>query len=291
MKIKFKVTVIFALLLAVAVFLGYRAVAAMRRDSTPPKICVEEGVFAVSVTDPTEKLLAGVTASDNRDGDVTASLVVEAVELLDGSGRISVRYAAFDRAGNVAKISREGIYTDYQRPRFTLKQPLLYRYGTTFDVLSTVGAEDMLDGDIQHRVRATPLGQNSITMMGVHDVRFQVTNSLGDTVVVTLPVEVYDPQQYSATVTLDQYVIYLAPGETFRPEAYLGIFTLMGEDTNLRSGLPRGFELRTTGTVDTTTPGVYPVEYRVIYREKNSGVSSAEREYTAYTKLIVVVEG
>ena len=64
----------------------------------------------------------------------------------------------------------------------------------------------------------------------------------------------------------------------------------MGTDTNLRGGLPKGSELRTTGTVDTSKPGVYPAEYRAVYWEKN-GVSAAEREYTAYTKLIVVVEG
>lgn len=290
MKIRIKVIGILALILAVAVFLGYRAVAAIRRDSTPPQIHLEEGTLKISVKDGAETLLAGVTATDNRDGDVTASVVVEGVELVDGSGRITVRYAAFDSAGNVTKASREGVYTDYQRPLFTLKAPLLYRYGSNFDVLSTVGAEDMLEGDIQHRIRATPLGQETITMLGSHDVRFQVTNALGDTVTLVLPVEVYDPQQYSATVTLNRYLIYLEPGEAFQPEEYLGVFSLMGTDTNLRGGLPKGFELRTTGTVDTSKPGVYPVEYRVVYREKN-GVSAAEREYTAYTKLIVVVEG
>lgn len=290
MKIRIKAIGILALVLAVAVFLGYRAVAAARRDSTPPQIHLEAGMLEVSVKDGSEALLQGVTATDNRDGDVTASVVVEGVELLDGSGRISVRYAAFDSAGNVTKATREGAYTDYQRPRFTLQTPLLYRYGSTFDVLSTVGAEDMLEGDIQHRVRATSLGQESITLLGSHDVRFQVTNAFGDTVTLVLPVEVYDPQQYSATVTLNRYLIYLEPGEAFAPEKYLGVFTLMGTDTNLRGGLPKGFELRTTGTVDTSKPGVYPVEYRVVYREKN-GVSAAEREYTAYTKLIVVVEG
>ena len=49
--------------------------------------------------DDKSALLAGVTASDNVDGDVTAFLVVERVNLTDSDGSISVSYAAFDSAG------------------------------------------------------------------------------------------------------------------------------------------------------------------------------------------------
>ena len=102
-----------------------------------------------------------------------------------------------------------------------MKEPLLYTYGSNFDVLSTVGATDLMDGEIQHRVRATPLDEKSIADMGTHDVKFQVSNSLGDTVSLVLPVEVYDPTVYDAKLTLNQYMLYLKQGASFVPESSL----------------------------------------------------------------------
>ena len=170
------------IVLCLAAFFGYRKLDQLRTDTRAPQIHIDEQPLEVSVRDDKSALLAGVTASDNVDGDVTASLVVERVTLTDSDGSISVSYAAFDSAGNVAKAKREGRYTDYERPRFTLNAPLVYTVDHSFDVLSNVGAVDAIDGDIQHRVRATTKGTSSIMALGSHMVQFQVTNSLGDTV-------------------------------------------------------------------------------------------------------------
>jgi len=158
-------------------------------------------------------------------------------------------------------------------------------------VLSTIGAEDGIDGNIQHRIRATALDENAITTMGSHDVQFQVTNSLGDTVTMVFPVEVYDPQSYDATLTLTDYLIYLNTGDSFNASSYLSSFSLMGDDTKLSGRMPSGYSLKTTGSVQTDTPGVYTVEYRVTYTEKNENNPLLSRKYTGYNKLIVVVEG
>ena len=52
-----------------------------------------------------EELLTGVTATDETDGDVTASLVVEKVSEV-GNGTVIVTFGAQDESGNVAKASR-----------------------------------------------------------------------------------------------------------------------------------------------------------------------------------------
>ena len=158
------------IVLCLAAFFGYRKLDQLRTDTRAPQIHIDEQPLEVSVRDDKSALLAGVTASDNVDGDVTASLVVERVNLTDSDGFISVSYAAFDSAGNVAKAKREGRYTDYERPRFTLNAPLVYTVDRSFDVLSNVGAVDAIDGDIQHRVRATTKGTSSIMALGSHMV-------------------------------------------------------------------------------------------------------------------------
>ena len=279
---------ILLIILCVVCFVGYRVVDRTSTDTVPPVITSDGSVPQVSVNDPKTVLTQGLTALDDRNGDVTASLVVESVELLDADGTIRVKCAAFDRSGNVAKITREAKYVDYESPRFVLKAPLLYKSGITFDVLSNVGAVDPLDGDIQHRVRATALGNDSISNLGSHQVCFQVTNTLGETVSLTLPVEVYSGEQYSATLTLTDYLIYVPVGTVFDARDYLGEFSLRGERTRLTGGLPEGFTMLLTGSVNTQEPGVYALDYRVT-RHEGSGVYG--QSYAGYSRLIVVVEG
>lgn len=275
----------------VAAFLGYRAMDAMRTDTEAPEIKLEAIVPEVSVTDPQSALLQGITAKDKRDGDVTDLLVVERVTLLDSKGTLMVNYAAFDNAGNVSKAQREAKYTDYRSPRFTMESPLIFTYGASFDVLSIVSANDSIDGDIQHRIRATPLDKVAINELGIHEVQFQVSNSLGDTVTKVFPVEVYDPDMYDAKLYLTDYLVYLPAGTTFSPNAYLEEFVVGGEEVSLENGLPKDYTLKLKGGVQTNTPGTYVVEYRVTYTQKNENNSALDRSWTGYSKLIVVVEG
>lgn len=273
------------ILLCLMAFLGYRALDRLNTDTTAPVISIGTEALQLSVQDPETQLLQGVSARDETDGDVSASLVVESVQLEAADGLVSVRYAAFDKAGNVAKSERQVQYTDYESPRFSLSEPLVFAQNSSFDVFRIVEVQDVLDGDITHRLRATSLDETSITTVGVHDVEFRVTNSLGETVKLVLPVEVYASGAYQANLLLTDYLIYLPTGTFFDEESYLETFTAGAEKTSLLGGLPSGFSLKTTGNVDTSTPGVYSVAYTVTYN-KGSGTTC-----TGYSKLIVVVEG
>lgn len=76
-------------------------------DRTAPAISFADNdtrlVYTETMSD--EKLLEGVSAFDDVDGDVTGSLVVEKVsETADGN--VIVTYAALDSSNNVAKKSR-----------------------------------------------------------------------------------------------------------------------------------------------------------------------------------------
>ena len=102
-------------------------------DKTPPRISIEEGeqMLQLSVLDDRQILLQGVSATDERDGDVTERIVVESVDQLNKDKQVVVTYAAFDNSGNVSKATRTVQYTDYVGPRLTLSQALIFPYGTT----------------------------------------------------------------------------------------------------------------------------------------------------------------
>lgn len=271
------------ILLCAAAFMGYRMVDKLRTDTKAPEITFS-GPLRISVNDGETALLQGASANDDRDGDVTDSLVVESITMPDPNQPARVVYAAFDASCNVTKAERELTYTDYVSPKFGLSAPLLYLAGNTFDVLDRVHAEDVLDGDISRRVRATAMSDESIGNPGIHEVVFRVTNSLGDTSEVVLPVEVYASDTYRANLTLTDYLVYLRAGSVFNPRDYLYEFTMLDEQYYLRGTFPGELELKISGNVDTNTPGVYPVSYVVSGELRNL-------EYAAYSKLIVIVEG
>lgn len=278
--------------LCAAVFLGYRAVDRFHTDMAAPEIHIDPQLLELSVEDPWELLLQGVTAADNRDGDVTESLIVEQVRLLDAdSGKISVSIAAFDAAGNIAKAEREAYYTDYASPKFSLTGDLVFEQGSSVDVLTCIQAHDMLDGTITHRIRVTSLEAPAAGSIGNRRVRFKVFNSLGDTVELVLPVTVVENGLYNADLALTSYLVYLDKGASFDAGDYLGEFRIGTEQVSLRGGLPAGFTLKTTGNVNTREPGVYTIAYKVTYVSSDSVSFGYDRSYVGYAELNVVVEG
>lgn len=269
--------------ISVGALVGYRFMDGMGNDRRPPVITVDDSVLLeVSVLDR-QALLTGVTAMDDRDGDVTAGIVVESARNVTADGHVTVTYAAFDSSGNVTKATRTVRYTDYRGPRFTLSGSLVFIYGTNFDVLKVVGAEDILDGDIGYRVRATAMTDVSLNTEGEHQIRFRVNNSLGQMVELVLPVEVHYAGRYNGELKLTDYLIYLEQGETFQARDYLLEFIARGQGTDLTEQLPPDLTVTVSGNVDTQVPGVYPVSYTTKWTVGNV-------EYVGYARLMVVVE-
>lgn len=272
------------MVLSIGLLVAYLFYSRSISDTTAPVITVDQpsAVPEISVKDPQSVLLEGVTARDDRDGDVTASLVVENLGVISREHTITVTYAAFDRAGNVAKTQRTVQYTDYIGPRFELSAPMVYTFGTQFDVLNQIQVTDPLDGDIRHKVKTMLLDSEALTAEGIHQVRFRVTNSLGDLEELVLPVEVQYSGRHNAQLQLKEYLVYLKAGEKFDPNSYLQAVIRQGNTTKLSRKLPQDTELTVDGTVDTDTPGVYAISYTL--------TGTQDGGWSAYSKLIVVVE-
>lgn len=279
MREKGKKSVLLFTALCCVVFAVYYVLSGQTDDSTAPVISFPDEEIQASVGAAETELLYGVTARDNRDGDVTGSLVVESISALEPDHTAEVTYAAFDKAGNVAKAKRTLRYIDYESPRFTLSAPLVFRSGTSFNVLNYIGAVDAIDGALNGRIKATLVSRDSsITAEGVHQVEFRVTNSMDDTIYLTVPVEVYSSAAYNATVELSENLVYLEIGSRFDPYSYLKALRASGELIDLKNYGDR-VSVTYSSDVSTSTPGTYSVAYTVKYGN-----------YTGYTRLIVVVE-
>ena len=281
-----RINVLLLMILAVAfgLFAGYHLWVHNRLDTTGPVLTVEEGMLEISVKDRETALMKGIRAEDDRDGDVTASILVESIYGISDDNVTTVTYAAFDRAGNVTKIQRKIRFVDYQPPRFEAHGSLTFPGNSSFDLMDHVGAYDVLEGDIRRRVHATLVSDTKdISAEGNHQVKLMVTNSLGDTAEVVIPVQVYSSEWYSADVMLTDYLIYLKRGAAFRAEDYLESFVFRGEPIDISREVPADINVEIQNEVRTGIPGVYEVTY--ILSKNLNGTN-----HSGIAKLIVIVE-
>lgn len=229
----------------------------------PPTISCDSELIEVSVSDEDTALLAGVTAADKQDGDLTSQVLVQGVSKLITNDTAKVSYIVFDSDGNAASTSRMVRYTDYEKPHFTIKSALVYTENEDIRLLDRLTAQDVVDGDITESIRVSSLAATSDPE--VNTVTVQVTNSMGDTARLTLPIVVHSGTVVRPNVNLSSYLIYLEQGVSFNPSQYLSsVTTPIGPgDTG---------DVQITSTVDTSTPGTYFVYYRYPY-SVTTGVS------------------
>ena len=279
MRNKGKILLLLLTVLCCAAFAVFQYRYSRVSDHEPPRITMAQQELTLSVSDPDTRLLEGMAAADARDGDVTPSLIVEAVRGVVADKRFTVTYAAFDRAGNVAKAQRTVCYSDYTSPRFSLSAPLIFRAGISPDAFAPLSALDVFDGDLTGRIKGTLLsGGSQLREAGDYTVQFRVTNSLGDTAYLTAPILLTDGGTGSAEITLKTYLLYLNVGDSFSPTDYLQEMKAGGQ-TILLDRTEDGVELEIDSNVDTAVSGTYYVDYTVTYGR-----------YTGRSRLLVVVE-
>ena len=270
------------LILAAALYgLGYYQTR-MLRDTEGPIITVEEDTILVSVTDSEESLLRGIRAYDRKDGDVTASLVLQEMSNFIEKGRRQITVAAFDNDNNVSKATREIRYIDYVSPRFSLTQPLSFPSGTQESRLTEAfQVQDCLDGDLSGDISVELEDPDSwMDLSNVSETRLVCTviNSAGDVAELPLTLSVYDPSEYNrgTKLLLSQFLAYLERGASFDPWSYVAGMEKYCEEIPLNRRL-----VELSNPVDTSRPGVYEVLYTV---------SDEENDYVTSVRLPVIVE-
>ena len=93
-----------AILITAALILRIKA----NKDIVPPVITFPEGTVYYTQGDDPKVLLSGVTALDERDGDVTDSIIISSISATDGAEAIAV-YHAKDTSNNVNAAGISGI--------------------------------------------------------------------------------------------------------------------------------------------------------------------------------------
>lgn len=284
---KLRIAAVVAFILSLAVYIGYNVMIRMTRDKTPPVITCESDSVTVSVKDEETKLMEGLKATDDKDGDLTDSIRISSMSNFTEPGKRTINYVVFDESNNAATLTRKLEYTDYTSPQIKLTAPLRFSLADMEEVnlAENMTAQDCLDGDISQDIRATYNDSVYVSQTGDYGITVQVSNSAGDTCSVALTVTVTDPENEGDKYypVLSDYIVYTQAGKAVDLEKLLiglergGTEYLFEEDDDFAPGDKSDVEI--SENIDYKKAGTYNVDYTF----------TSEDGETATTKLAVVV--
>lgn len=228
------------LFLACAALLAGNVVVYIGEDRNGPEISVpQEEITYVAGTD-TSALLNGVTAQDDRDGDVTDTVTIESIIPNADQTGASVVYVAKDSKNNVTKETRTIVYsTDANQ---AAAQAAAEQAAADQAAQDQAAAEQVAQGDAAGESAQTTddgAAQNeaAIAALSAESPRFYLT----------------------------QYSVEVERGADLNELSYV---QEISDDKDSRDELYQGIQI--SGEVDTNTPGEYTLEYHVVDSDGNN---------------------
>lgn len=269
---------IIVFMVSVILFGGYMLKERTGNDPTGPVISVEQDHIVVSVKDGREALLAGVTAADARDGDISDAVCVEGISPFNEEGNRTVRYVVFDSDGHIAHALRTMSYTDYTAPVFAMAKDLAFPVGAA-NMLEGVTAQDCIDGDLSGQIQILFDDKTDLTASGIYPARLRVTNSAGGSSELPVSIELYNASAHDRlpVLNLSGHLAYLKKGEKFSAADYLKSAVINGAEYTFvkengsygsteENHAPGEYTIDQSlavisGEVDSNTAGCYEVTY------------------------------
>ncbi|MFC7407031.1 immunoglobulin-like domain-containing protein [Georgenia alba] len=231
-----------------------RVVTVTEAPNTPP---VLDGVDATTVVEGEDfDPMAGVTATDEQDGDLTDQVEVTGEVDTTTPGDYELTYTVTDSDGSTVTATRVVTVTEAPNtpPVLDGVDPVEVETGTAFDPMDGVSATDEQDGDLTDQVEIT--GEVDTTTPGDYTLTYSVTDSDGSTVTVDRVVTVVQAAPTNTPPVLEGVgPVEVAEGSEFDPMA--GVTATDEQDGDLTD------QVEVTGEVDTTTPGDYELTYTV----------------------------
>lgn len=254
-----QIILIVVFLIISVVFCAFFCYDRLMVDREAPMIICDGVPLKVSVTATDRELCAGLTATDNVDGDLTDRIVVRKISQLYGSNTAMIQYAVFDSSSNVCTYSRSVTYTDYSKPRFSLSQPLIYNINSIISLSDRLTASDSIDGDISQRIRVASSAVGNAER-GLYPITVQVTNSSGDTAVAKLTVTIENITSHHPVIRLSEYLIY-ADADTQLDEDALRSYIVSAKESSGGQNVDYNDINIDVGSLDLSTRGCYDVTY------------------------------
>lgn len=202
--------------------------------------------------------LAGVTATDAEDGDITAKIeVVENMVDINSIGKYSVTLEVVDSAGlkssksiNV-KVDKAAVEVN-KAPKISASNKVI-KSESKFNPYSGVTATDYEDGDITDKVKVIYNNLNT-NVTGLYRIIYEVTDSGGYKVTKTIYVNVIPKSNTRPIIYVDNIIVPL--GSRYNPYAMVSAYD--NEDGNITGSI-----IVVYNHVNVYKEGTYKVGYKV----------------------------
>ncbi len=255
--------------------IGFTQTSVMVTDQTAPVLFLEGEVnLLVNVGD--EYVEQGASATDNVDGDLTASIMVTGSIETSIPGIYVKTYSVIDTVGNEANLSRMVSVQDVSAP--VLMAPAQITVNSTdvrgvpisqaeiIDFLNSAVAQDDVDGEIFAIDNDAP----QVFNLGRHIITFNATDSAGNTGFASSIITVVDTEapvislMGGGTISLQLYERYDEPG----------VSAFDSVDGDISS------QIVITNNINTAILGSYEVHYSVV--DSSGNTASISRKVVVY---------
>lgn len=158
----------------------------LNRDITAPVITLPEKNEIMQDAEFT--IMDGVTAIDDRDGDLTSAIKTSGAFDIHTPGMYTIDYTVSDSSVNEAQATRnitvlekrEGTENkDITAPVLTVPGDVVIKVGEAFDVRKDVSAMDDVDGDLTDKIQIS--GKFDIRTPGTYVIVYRVSDNAGNT--------------------------------------------------------------------------------------------------------------
>ena len=249
-------------------------------DTTAPVISLT-GSSPVTIEVGTTYADEGATATDDFQGDLTAS--ISDISNVDSTtvGTYSVVYNVSDSSGNAAnQVTRIVEVVDSQAPAlsFVGGAAITHEAKTVFNIPNDVTATDVYDGDLTSAVVVS--GSVNQDLIGSYNLSYSVTDSSGNTGQLSRTVNVVDTTNPEITLTGDN-PLYINLGQTYIDPGYSASDNY---DGNITSTVVE------SGLVDTSAEGTYFRNYNVSDSSSNAA-SQQIREVIVGSPPVITLNG
>ncbi len=297
---KLRVTLIILFILSAALFAGTIVKDRFFTDKTAPVITADSDSItldaSLSQEEQEAQMLAGLSATDDQDGELTSDIRLSTLSRLDSNGNRTATFIVFDSSDNAATYTRTISYTNYHMPEihgsslFRVEYDSLEDYNFTENLTAT----DLLDGDITSRISIELSTYTYQMYEGEYEATLRVSNSSGDSTSIPITITVYsksdDDAKNAVYPLLSDNFVYTGVGMEVNPYDYIIGYNINGTDYSNETD-PDYADVIISGVsvssnVDYTTPGVYTIDYTYT---SSDGITSTTHQYVIVEENYVPV--
>lgn len=195
--------------------------------------------------------LAGVSATDKEDGDLSKKVTIQSTNLdINTVGTYQITYQVTDKENKTGIKTINITVTENKKPVITATDKVL-TVNTEYDELESVSAIDEEDGEITKNVKVIENTVN-IKTPGIYQITYQVTDKFNQAVTKTIKVEVVNNQL--PEIIASNITTYL--NKTF--DELKNVVAIDKEDGVITENIEV-----IENTVNTSSVGTYKVIYKV----------------------------